>query len=342
MKGHEVSYPCQFWRLSTNRSGRSAFTLVELLVVIAIIGVLIALLLPAVQAARESARLMQCKNNLKQMGLALQNYHDAQGHLPFGWDYRGFGWSSELLPFIEQQTLYDTMNFDITGSLDANEEAAATLLSFYRCPTMDQPEAVFGGQANNVDGRVPASYGGCASSEATADRTSQAIPGTPGLQDGMPDEPTSFEHNGLLFGGSEIQFRQVSDGLSKTIAVGERFTDVNFVKDGNSTDFWYIWAPQIRRVFAQFPQAKPHFSGNEWTEFVATTAAPLNSRLIPGASGHYAEISFGSWHFTGSQFVYADGSVHWLSNDIEEAVYKAMGSRANDDEIGGSDFAPID
>ena len=90
---------------------RRGFTLVELLVVLAVIGLLLALLLPAVQSAREAARRMQCQNNLRQIGVAFHNYHDQVGGLPFGWDTHGTGWSALILPQLEQQTLYDRLIF---------------------------------------------------------------------------------------------------------------------------------------------------------------------------------------------------------------------------------------
>src|SRR5580765_2663531 len=98
---------------------RYGFTLVVLLVVIAIIGVLVALLLPAVQAARESARRSQCQNNLKQIGIALHNYHDTFLTLPFGWSDRGAGWSTMLLPYIEQKQLYDPLGFAEADNWDS-------------------------------------------------------------------------------------------------------------------------------------------------------------------------------------------------------------------------------
>src|SRR5678810_851038 len=99
---------------------RRAFTLVELLVVIAIIGVLVALLLPAVQSAREAARRTQCANNLKQMGIGLHNYHDTFQRFPFGWSDRGAGWTSMLLPYIEQIPLWDTPGFNESNNWDSD------------------------------------------------------------------------------------------------------------------------------------------------------------------------------------------------------------------------------
>ena len=122
------------------RRGRIGFTLTELLVVIAIIGILVALLLPAVQAAREAARAMSCKNNLKQLGLAMHNYHDTNGKFSFGWSDRGQGWSAAILPQIEQQAIFDSLdwaegeNWEDVGT--PNQRACETVISVFRCPSM--------------------------------------------------------------------------------------------------------------------------------------------------------------------------------------------------------------
>ena len=167
-------------KVSSFRYGmpRRAFTLVELLVVIAIIGVLVALLLPAVQAAREAARRMSCSNNMRQISLAMHSYHDQLGKFPFGWGNRGSGWSTMILPQIEQKNLYDTLgfaesqNWDIDGS--ANQTACETLIPFYRCPSMGNAPP---GNFNGIERRVPASYRGVASSTADSDDTSSSVVG---------------------------------------------------------------------------------------------------------------------------------------------------------------------
>ncbi|QDV36098.1 DUF1559 family PulG-like putative transporter [Tautonia plasticadhaerens] len=136
------------------------FTLIELLVVIAIIGVLIALLLPAVQAAREAARRAQCLNNLRQMGLALHGYHDTAGHFPpGGWlrrpgePMRWLAWSALLLPNLEQPDLFDAMNLAVAHDHAANGTAARTVLDVYLCPTSRRDD-------DRVDGRGACDYGG--------------------------------------------------------------------------------------------------------------------------------------------------------------------------------------
>ena len=138
---------------------RPGFTLVELLVVIAIIGVLVALLLPAVQAAREAARRMQCTNNLKQMGLALQNYHSARGHFPPGALIEGAcckepsktGWSLEILPYMENQNLYDLLDPDVTIGHDNNKQLRESEAPGYACPS-DLPQELLVPQSGQEAG----------------------------------------------------------------------------------------------------------------------------------------------------------------------------------------------
>src|SRR6478672_3439320 len=149
--------------LNPKNGPRPGFTLIELLVVIAIIGVLIALLLPAVQAAREAARRMQCTNNLKQIGLALHNYHDVHGRFPLGsilvntpnGAYRQ-PFLAALLPFLEQRNLYASFNYNLSFQVDENQTTRASVVNVFNCPS-DTPR-VF---TNNTDtvSDVKGSYG---------------------------------------------------------------------------------------------------------------------------------------------------------------------------------------
>ena len=161
----------------------TGFTLVELLVVIAIIGVLVALLLPAIQAAREAARRLQCQNNLHQMGLAMQNHHSAKGSFPPAFLKPGnWGWSVWLLPFIEERTLYATLN--PTGSVIAVNPTTTTSLKAFLCPSDPSPV-------------VHIFYSGYARSDyAVSEQVSD--------------------------GGSSIKIAQIKDGTSKTLMIGER------------------------------------------------------------------------------------------------------------------------
>ncbi|WP_425400857.1 DUF1559 domain-containing protein [Aeoliella sp.] len=298
----------------------TAFTLVELLVVIAIIGVLVALLLPAVQAARESARVAQCKNNLKQIGIALHSHHESRGYLPAGWNDEGLGWSAEILPFMEREIEYDQINTPrgpINWSDDGpNERVLGVVISQFRCPSMALAEWMQDGSGSRaVARRVPASYGACASSEVTSDSTWSAVPFTPSFDDAR------YQHDGIFYGHSDTRFRQITDGQSQTIMVGERHTDPDLSIQGNTMDYWSIGSPQID-------------GGNEWSEFVGGTGVSLNSWYYREYSGWQIEIAFGSWHSAIAQFVYADGSVHALIDDMDQRALAALGSRNGEEVIG--------
>lgn len=163
-------------RIIRNRA--QGFTLVELLVVIAVIGILVALLLPAVQAAREAVRRMSCSNNMKLIALASHNYHGTYRALPYGWDNRGRLWSALLLSHLDQGAIHDTLlphesgagNWDRDGS--ANAAACGTVLTVFRCPTMPIQEHF---DNSGFPERVPCSYRGNAGTEASADDTSSII-----------------------------------------------------------------------------------------------------------------------------------------------------------------------
>lgn len=280
-------------------------TLVELLVVIAIIAILIALLLPAVQGARESARRVQCGNNVKQQALGLLAFDDAHGHFPPGWDRHGTGWSGFILPRVEQTALHDSLI--LTGgaagrwNVPPNRTALETTLDVFRCPSM--PGSSF--YLDHGIRRVPGSYGGCASATVTHDDQLRASP-----------------QNGILHGESRTTAAAIRRGLSNTILLGERRTEFTLEKDGQKLDHWYIGSVQIT--------GWPTTSSQEYSEFVGSTAVPMNARLIATASGHAMEQSFGSYHFDGATFASADGAVHFLSGSVDQAVYTRLGSRLGD------------
>jgi len=196
------------------------FTLVELLVVIAIIGVLVALLLPAIQAAREAARRTQCTNQLKQLGLAVQTYHDAKGHFPTGRNSKGpigVSWAFEILPQLELQNVYDAYVAKERVDSQANARAMRTPIGVYACPS--RRPAAADRDFDNDD--APSQVQGVATA---GDYAANA-----GLEEDMGMEGNDFRNGdvdlslaGPMYSGSRIKARQVTDGLSQTLAIGER------------------------------------------------------------------------------------------------------------------------
>jgi len=204
------------------RTARAAFTLVELLVVIAIIGILVSLLLPAIQAAREAARRTQCKNNLRQIGVAMHTYHDAQKKFPMGGlEWRPFGnttkrqlaWSLFLLPYVEEANLFKSI--DATKAFDHadNAVAAATVLNVYLCPSSRRTEQL-------SEGRGGCDYGGMYGERIV-----------------RPNNPP----RGLMVYDKAYAARNVVDGLSKTIIVAEdsQFIDGQWINGKNLFDQAY-------------------------------------------------------------------------------------------------------
>ena len=198
---------------SPTRSQRSAFTLIELLVVIAIIGVLVALLLPAVQAAREAARRIQCTNNLKQVGLALHGYHDAHNTFPSGGWIALFGqpstvnmnsgWSSSVLPWLEQRSLYDALNLSVVYDHAANSTSTYTVLQGYLCPS--EPRKSFwnrfpGDRFDHAD----ADYGGMYGERGLSSPT-----------------VTNNPPRGTLIFNRSLSIAAITDGTSQTVQIGE-------------------------------------------------------------------------------------------------------------------------
>jgi len=189
-------------------SKRTGFTLVELLVVIAIIGVLVALLLPAVQMAREAARRSECSNHNKQIGLALHNYHDTFLQLPAGWvatagspraeGTPGWGWAAGTLPFLEEENIQSQIVFELPIANGANQAARETEIHGFLCPSAPGPEDFVLGGITVARSNYVGNFG------------SLEIEDAPSAGDGV------FYHN------SKTRFRDITDGLSNTFMVGER------------------------------------------------------------------------------------------------------------------------
>ena len=312
------------------------FTLVELLVVIAIIGILIALLLPAVQAAREAARRMQCSNNLKQIGLALHNYHTAMKTLPFGcanWNgivvdpitgRQSYGgtWAAMILPYIEQQALYNQFDFRIHMK-DQKPEALTAVVATYICPS--DPAS------SNPVFTLPSSCQ-AGSSNPTAS-LGLWYPGSigPTFMDYGPfcplakrpwtcTDPDSYCSQGCNFGSSNppgnsvgmfgrwarsFRFEDCTDGLSHTFMNGETLPK------------HCCW---MRAYNSNFP--------------VTGTSIPLNTKESKeDGSEWYRTCGFKSQHPGGANFLMADGSVHFVSETIDYKLFNELGTRAGGEPV---------
>jgi len=295
---------------------KNGFTLIELLVVVAIIAVLVALLLPAVQQAREAARRSTCRNNLKQLGVGLHNYHETAATLPFGYDVHGMGWSAMLLPTIDQQPLYETLVFaeaglgdcDVNGS--ANERAAETILPVFQCPSAPVGPA----DDSGIPRRSPATYTGCASGTI---RNGFPVSGQ------SPDtQLASAAHDGIFYRHSSTQFKSITDGLSNTIIVGEVATDRSRIKDGQAIDHWAICSPHIDGL------------NGEFSEFLGSTGIVMNAWLDNLQSGHDWEAGFGSYHVGGAHFLLSDGAVRFINESVDRRTYEALGTRDQEELLG--------
>jgi len=208
------------------------FTLVELLVVIAIIGALMAMLLPAVQSARESARRAQCQNNLRQVGLALQLHHDSDGAFPVGcleWrcfgcgsDFRSLAWNVSLLPYLEQAPLHDAIDLGQAFDSPANADAAAHVLGVFVCPSSERGPQL-------EQGRGPSDYGGI---------FGERITGPPPCPPGATRERRLLCPQGVLVHEVAIRLKQVTDGATTTLVVAEdsSFPDGQWINGLNLFD----------------------------------------------------------------------------------------------------------
>lgn len=272
---------------------RRGFTLIELLVVIAIIAVLIALLLPAVQQAREAARRSQCKNNLKQIGLALFNYESSTQVFPFGvLGNNGTAtaanplhtWHSQILPYVDQQSLYFTYQFNSTFNSAANAAPVLTTIPGFLCPTHPDRGPVGGAWGQNH-------YAGNA-----------------GTQSGLND--------GLVYPLSAIRIRDISDGTSQTLAVGEIGYDLGGWARGSLTSGGGGGGQGYARAVLRWWQAPP-----------ACARPGINPPVTTCNSSVERSLQFSSLHIGGIHALMCDGRVVFLSENMDVNLQRAIGTR---------------
>jgi prepilin-type N-terminal cleavage/methylation domain-containing protein/prepilin-type processing-associated H-X9-DG protein len=285
------------------RTRARGFTLVELLVVMAIIGMIVAILLPAVQAAREAARRMQCKNNLRQMGIALHLYHDLYKNFPSGFIWpNGTLWSGQLLPQLEQVPLHASLDFSLPWTTPPNATACATHLSIFRCPSSIAPKHL---SAQGVDDRVPCNYLACTS-------------GSVARESGPPPLVGRSSSDGIFFFNSSTRFADITDGTSQTVAIGEavfifKRSGLDHYGVSQFIDHWYIGTPEG--------------GGNEVSESMGSTAVPINAFKDTSLFVDERELSYSSRHVGGAQVVFADGHVKFVAETIDRTAWSAIGTR---------------
>ncbi|NLF71859.1 MAG: DUF1559 domain-containing protein [Candidatus Anammoximicrobium sp.] len=305
---------------------RNGFTLVELLVVIAIIGILVSLLLPAIQAAREAARRTECSNNLKQIGIALHNYHDTVHAFPMANVVRsvtsatpygdGWTWHARLLPYMEQGGLYDQIKHVMgtdSGTYTSTEQSLAgrdTVLKVFQCPTHPR------GPINTGVGK----YGYQIS-------TYNGVCGTTTFNDDQLDQGTDvgYKGNGMFYMNSDVRIEDVTDGTSNTLMVAEVQDDF---EDGTK-----LPGSDRKYCFAKDSDNNPP---TDITEYLVGMESndPINAKTKDASgytnNGEYA----GSFHPGGAQFLLVDGSVRFIQESILMTTYQALATRRGEETVG--------
>jgi prepilin-type N-terminal cleavage/methylation domain-containing protein len=283
---------------------KHGFTLVELLVVIAIIGVLMGLLLPAVQMAREAARKAQCQNNLRQLGLALLNFESAKQRFPAGWvvrrsdlldpdrEHPGYAWSYQLLPNLELGRVHDRFDRNLPVNHVSHHQLIKMHLPTFVCPSDSGPNVaiptgILGGGSSLYHDLPPPPLPEIAKSNYL------------GVFGTVEVKSTVIESDGMFFRNSKLRIAQVSDGTSNTFFVGERSSEL-----GVST-----WSGVMHEV----PESIPRVLG-------------ACDHLPNSSSGHFEDFS--SHHPQGANFVTVDGATRLVSDDISMEAYLAMATRS--------------
>jgi prepilin-type N-terminal cleavage/methylation domain-containing protein/prepilin-type processing-associated H-X9-DG protein len=331
------------------KSLRRGFTLIELLVVIAIIGVLIALLLPAVQAAREAARRAQCTNNLKQIGIALHNYHDRNGTFPIGvqyygtWDTgcqfgpRGHSLFTAILNDMEGGTLYNALNFNFSAGADSNmfgnggrinSTALLAKVNSYICPSETNQQRPYQVPTESSNPYGWTSYAG--------------VGGTWDVTRWWYGCPNEIEPTGMFAKNFSYRISENSDGTNNTLYVGEtsRFkNDPDQVMQTWTRALWFgaTYGTRLNGYAYPIPKINAAIMYPEPPSVWNNNAADW---MFDGVSQKFGQFGFRSQHPGGANFLFGDGSVHFLkesinitSNATNIGVYRALSTRAGGETV---------
>jgi prepilin-type N-terminal cleavage/methylation domain-containing protein/prepilin-type processing-associated H-X9-DG protein len=301
--------------MSKSSNSRAGFSLVELLVVIAIIVLLMAMLLPAIQKVREAANLLSCKNNLKQIGIAMHHYHNDYGAFPVGYydptpwplfdNGPGWGWASFLLPYMEEDNLYMRIKFKLDVGDPANSGPCQVFLKSFYCPTDEQI------------GTFTVTDGG-AKSWVLAQASYVACNGNDGV-----DDFTTPPHTGAFIRGT-VGFKaaEIQDGLSNTLFVGDRTIKLSYAT-------WIGGPTGALNPFLQEP-------GNFGAEVTLLLCHAGDTG--PNTIGVFDADSTASPHGRGVPFLFGDGSVHFIGNNIEIAIWMALATRSGGEAVTDGDY----
>lgn len=301
-----------------NETKKNGFTLIELLVVIAIIAILIALLLPAVQQAREAARRSSCKNNLKQLALALHNYESVHLTFPPGYlhkvdpagsaaNFMGFGWGTMILPQLEQTAIYNEFNFNVPIFDIANLSSREQKVQTYLCPSDTFSEDIF--VVRDENSTPPERYRGASYAANWGPATA-----TVNLDD------TPIASQGVFYRNSRTRFRDITDGLSNTLALGERINaPISEVSSSDHPAYENTWAGAARDI-DELQDDHGHM-------------VLFETQFLPNQPGGDDKGLFAP-HVGVCQFALCDGSARAISVNIDAGIYNALGTRSGGEVIG--------
>lgn len=310
------------------RKNRAAFTLVELLVVIAIIGILIALLLPAVQAAREAARRSQCSNNLKQLGLAMHNYHDSQKVFPYNYRGEGESWSNHrrdcwfhrILPYIEQQPLYNQYEADQAQYAWWVAESIRTAKVPALCCPSDPDSPGLGGAGGSLafQGNLLVCVG---------DNTNTA--GASSATD------TSTTYTGVIYGYSKTRFASITDGTSNTLLASE---GIARRQEGSTLNSWGdaggYWGSGPHGGTAFTTYQPPNTSVPDFIHTCKSVNMPRSPCTSGAATTAVRVVYARSYHPGGVNVAMADASVRFISETINVTTFRGLGTRSGGEVLG--------